>query len=99
MNKITIAVKEPAKPWRKQEAENTLETFQKIVGGYIELCLYGPNGVLIFGNEEGKLLGMVPNIELPNDTIVGTVFAVRSNDEGDFISLYDEDFDSLGVRQ
>lgn len=97
MNKITIAVKEPKKPWKKQEVENTLKTFQKIVDGHIELCLYGPNGVLIFGNEEGKLMGLERNLLVPGDIIVGTVFAVRSDDEGEFISLFAEDFRNLEV--
>ena len=93
--KITIGIKEPGMDWHFREVEDRLKTYQQIVGGYIELAYAAPDGILIFCNEEGKLLGMVPNIELPYDTIVGTVFAVRSDEEGAFQSLTGEDIDRL----
>lgn len=93
--KITIGIKAPAKAWHFREVEDELSTYQQIVGGYIELVYAAPDGILLFGNEEGKLLGMAPNIELPYDTIVGTVFAVRSDEEGAFQSLTGEDIDLL----
>ena len=97
--KITIGIKEPGMDWHFREVEDTLSTYQQIVGGYIELAYAGSDGILIFCNEEGKLLGMVPNIELPYDTIVGTVFAVRSDEEGAFRSLTGEDIDKLSSGQ
>lgn len=92
---ITIGIKEPGKPCHFREVEDALPTYQKIVGGYIEHCHSTESGVLIFGNEEGKILGLEPNIELPNDTIVGTVFAVRSDEEGEFCGLTGEDIAEL----
>jgi len=95
---ITIAVKEPGKDWRMNVVEDVLPSYQKIVGGNIEFCHSTKSGILIFGNEEGKLRGLEPNIELPNDIIVGTVFAVRSDEEGEFETLTDEDFVELGIK-
>jgi hypothetical protein len=54
----------------------TLENFQKIVDGYIEVVPFLPDTVIIC-NEEGKLRGMKPNFYLGSfpygDLIMGTV--------------------------
>ena len=90
---ITIAVKAPKKNWERREVENTLESFQEIVGGYIEGYFTNIYGVHFFCNEEGKFLNLEPNLRFCGDIICGTVFAVRSDDEGEFVSLTDEDLD------
>lgn len=89
---VTIAVKEPSKAWEIREVEDTLKSYQDIVGGYIENFLRTSTGVLMFCNEEGKLLNLKPNLLTESgDLIVGTVFAVRSDEEGEFASLTKED--------
>lgn len=96
MNEITIAVKEPAKSWHAVKVENTLPEFQKIVSGYIEHFESTASGIHFFCNEEGKFQGLKPNVTLLNgDTVVGTIFAVRSNDDGEFESLTNDDLDDL----
>ena len=91
MDKLTIAVKEPGEPWKIREVEDELKTYQDIVGGYIEE-FHHVNGVHFFCNEEGKLLNLKPNLMIgKDDLIVGTVFAVRCNDEGEFVSLTNND--------
>ena len=98
MNKqITIGIKKPGKAWHFREAEDELSTYQQIVGGSIQLGYSTPGGILIFCNEEGKLQGLAPNLSLPYDTIVGTVFAVRSDEEGEFCSLTGEDIITLSA--
>ena len=99
MKTIKFAVKEPNKPWKIMEAENTLETFQDIVGGYIEYFNRDDNGLLYFCNEEGKIMGLEPNFLFYSDVIVGNVFAVRDDGEGDFASITEADeqyFHDLG---
>ena len=93
--KITIAVKEPAKAWRIVEAEDTLQTYQKIVGGYIEGFYTNYQGIHFFCNEEGKLQGLAPNIMCGGDMIVGSIFAVRDDGEGEFASLTQEDIEQF----
>lgn len=90
---ITILVKEPGKAWHAVEVEDDLKTYQDIVGGYIEGIATTSRGVLIFGNEEGKLLNLEPNFGIHGDLIVGTVFAVRDNYDGEFDSVTQEDID------
>jgi hypothetical protein len=80
--KIVVLVKEPGKPAQVKTIQNSLKSFQEIVGGYIE-CIQFPTleeeGVDIFLNEEGKLIGLEPNIYLREygDVLVGTFFVVE----------------------
>jgi len=60
---------------------NTLENFQKIVGGYIETVTL-PNDVVIICDEEGMLKGKPHNcIILPNRTFI------RQHFVGDIIAV------------
>ena len=92
MKKITIAVKEPGKAWHTAEVEDALPTYQQIVGGYIE-HFKSIGMIAFFCNENGKFMDLEPNIYVPelNDIVMGTIFAVRSDDAGEFISLTKED--------
>ena len=73
--------------------ENELKVFQDIVGGYIE-CIGCPacEEIDLVCNEEGKLEKLDGNFFVPEyeDCLVGTTFAVGYNDEGDWISITDE---------
>lgn len=83
---ILAVVKELGKPPRVEPLfENTLEFFQKAVGGYIETVTFATDLVLIC-NEEGRLLGMPFNVEVGGVGFVGPVVAVGFKGE-DFVSL------------
>ena len=99
MKTICIAVKKPSGGWKAQTVEDALPTYQDIVGGYIENFETTKTGVHFFCNEEGKLRNLEPNmISSHGDVIVGTVFAVRSDEEGEFCSLTDADlFDLFSI--
>ena len=80
------------------EVENTLNVFQKIVNGYIEIFRL-TDEIAIVLNEEGKLFELDVNFGIPCDdgsieVIVGDVAFVRINNE-DFSDLLDEDIDFL----
>lgn len=92
MKTIRIAVKKPQKKWTIREVEDALPTYQKIVGGYIE-GFYRANGVNFFCNENGKFEDLKFNFRFFGDFIMGTVFAVRSNEEGEFVSIEDDDLE------
>lgn len=94
---MKIVIKEPYKQPYVKDIEDKLEAYQEIVGGYIEVILFTDN-ILIVCNEEGKLMGLEPNIYLRNDIIVGTIFFVGRREE-DFRGLTDNEikiiFDSI----
>ena len=85
-NKILVVIKEPGQPPRVEPLfENTLEAFQKAVGGYIEAVTVAEDMVLIC-NEEGRLRGLPFNVEVLGIGFVGTVIAVGVNGD-EFASL------------
>jgi hypothetical protein len=91
--KIRVVIKEPEKLPTVTYIENSLESFQKIVGGYIEYYrLFESRPLLgIYINEEGKLLGLEPNLYTGGDFIVGTVVAISTDPYGNTRGLDDDE--------
>ena len=75
------------------EIENTLEALQAEVGGLIESLQFATDCTFLV-NEEGKLLGLAPNMYFGNDLLVGTILAVGVKGE-DFCSLSDRNAATL----
>ena len=87
--KINVLIVEPGKEPRPATVEDTLETFQQIVGGPIEAGCYLPQRVMLVCNSEGKHMGLMPNRENPMDSgdfIAGT-FLLCSFEGEHFASL------------
>ena len=84
---IEVIYKKPGKAPEIREIVNTLDIFQTLVGGHIETVRL-TKSVLLVCNEEGKLLGLEPNIFCRNDVIVGPVILVGDAGE-DFGSVKD----------
>ena len=97
--KLRVVIVEPQKEARVEVIENTLESLQRIVGGYIEAFYPFDEEVAVICNEEGRLLKLPPNRVIYNaftgtvyDIIVGTFFIVGARaDEDNFTSLTDEE--------
>ena len=70
--KIDILVVEPGKAPRPAQVEDTLEAFQKIVGGPIEAGCYLPQRVMLICNSEGKNTGLPINRIIPAASSNGT---------------------------
>lgn len=87
---VKIAVKEPGKRWEIRKVENSLSEYQKIVGGYIE-HFYTHGDYAFFCNENGKFMDLKFNFRFRDDFIMGTVFAARSDNEGEFITFDEKD--------
>ena len=69
-----------------------LDSLQKAVSigadyqGLIEFVFLGDNVSLML-NEEGKLIGLVPNRRLGDDILCGVFYVVAENEDGELISL------------
>lgn len=91
--KIKVIVKQPYMKPEILELEDTLENWQKQVGGYIQF-LPSPfnDNVQIICNEEGKIKRLQGNFMVPefNDYIVGTAVFCSFNKQGDLQSLTEE---------
>ena len=86
----------------EKDITNELETLQEIVGGYIEIPsvseVFNDNVIDMIINEEGKLIeGFKPEIAIADkergnilDVIYGNCIFASHDDEGETISLNDE---------
>ncbi len=92
MEKIKAIVKKVNQEPAAMEIDNTLDSYQNLVGGYIEMIPF-PNvkNVCIILNEEGKLDGLEPTLLVPEykDVLAGN-FAVVGTKDGDTVSLSDQ---------
>ncbi|BDF59182.1 hypothetical protein CE91St36_19990 [Christensenellaceae bacterium] len=95
MGKINVLKIEPMKTPHMIEIEDSLESLQHEVGGYIEATYPFDDYVGIICNEEGKINGLPLNRAIYNevgemaDIIAGDFLVVGLGDE-DFISLNSE---------
>jgi hypothetical protein len=86
---MRVLIVEPQKEPYEKVIENDLESMQKVVGGMIE-GIYLEADVVLVDNEEGKLIPLEGNRRVGRDIIAGTFFICGCNDEGEFVSLTDE---------
>ena len=94
--KIKVISVEVGKEPVIKEIYNTLRAMQKEVEGRIECkpSLFSKNDEYDFVcNEESKLYGLTPNryIYSKKDVIAGNFFVAKANEEGEFVSLTDEE--------
>ena len=85
-NKILVVIKEPGCPARVDPMfDNTLESFQEAVGGYIESVTFATD-VVIICNEEGRIKNLPENTSICGVDFVGTIVACGTKAD-DFASL------------
>ena len=83
-----LIVPPKARPYAA-EIESGLEPMQELVGGSIEMVDLDDNTSLVC-NEEGKIQGLEGNRRIGRDIIAGTFFLCGFNEEGESVSLSDE---------
>lgn len=85
-NQILVIVKNPGKDAYVEPCfENTLEAFQKAVGGYIETVTFATDACVIC-NEEGRIMGLPYNCTFCSHDFVGPILIVGVKGE-EFCSL------------
>lgn len=83
---MKVLVKKPGEPPELVVMGNDLKSMQDVVGGLIEVVPVDGKGLLMIANEEGLIMGLPRNF----GPYVGTVLFCGVDDEGDFISITDE---------
>lgn len=97
MKKIKCLLKEPSKEAVEIEIEDTLENYQKLVGGDIEVVSIGryrnilPENIVFVVNDVGLIIGLKPNIMHGINYIAGNIVVAKTNSLGEFIDLTKED--------
>ena len=92
MKKIKIMKLTPEEGIKEIEIENTLESLQNEVEGYIEFINIDSEHALIV-NEEGKCLSL-KNYSKTLEYLVGNVLFVRTRN-GNVVSLKDSEIEAL----
>lgn len=84
------------KPARVEHISGSLESMQKIVGGWIQMVPVG-SGLDLVCDEEGKMNGSRPNRFVPRleDTIHGPFFISKHDEAGDAVSITDADIKNV----
>ena len=77
-DKIRVLEKRPGEKPRVREIDNNLDVMQEIVDGYIQVVYPFKDRVGLVCNEDGKLIGLAPNILLKSggrayDFVCGTL--------------------------
>lgn len=87
--KIRVLLVEPLETPRLVTIEHTLENLQELVGGTIQAIYPWDDRVALICNDEGKLMGLLPNRLLEDyDLICGTFFICGLGRE-DFANISD----------
>ena len=100
---IKVLMVEPMKKPKIVTLKNDLDSLQKAVSigsdyqGLIEIISLG-DSTCVLCNEEGKLIGLEGNRRIGNDIIAGVFYIVGENNDGDLISLTEEQIQTYKER-
>ena len=84
--RIRVIIKRPDEEYgHVTNISNTLGNLQRTVGGYIEVIQVAASTAVIC-NEEGKLLGLEPNMFIGGELLVGDLIFVGTDGE-DFCDI------------
>lgn len=91
---VRIVVKKIGEDAKVCVVKNELSSFQNIIGGLLEPVVFPEENenIDIVCDDEGKIKGQAGNLYIPhyNEAIVGNCFFVGYDDDGNWISLTDE---------
>ncbi len=94
---MRVLIVEPKKEPYVKEIQNDLKSMQEVVGGYIEIIEIDKN-IVIVDNEEGKCIPLDGNRRIGIDIIAGTFFVCGSDDNGNLLSLTDNEIEKYYER-
>lgn len=87
-DKIKVLIIKPKEHPVVEEIENTLDSLKNIVSGHIEAFqIEDAVGIV---NGAGKILALEGNRRYGNDILTGNIIITGSDEEGEFISLTNE---------
>ena len=93
---MRVLFKSPNEKFEEREVENSLESMQKLVHGFVEQIPTDIHDkVFMLVNEEGKLIGLEPNLHYYRDVIVGNIVFVSISNNGVWKSLSNVQIDAI----
>lgn len=97
MNKLTVVYAPIGRLPEVITIDNSLQALQEAVGGYIEtvpLVIKDKKAAYVYVvilNEEGRLMGLKPQLVWRGQTLRGNLIVTKSDGEDDFASLNEAD--------
>lgn len=87
---MRVLIKEPGDVWKTEDINNTLEGFQRAVGGYIETLtiITEPEPLVLIMDEEGRLNGKPYNMTIGDVSLFGTLL-LCGKDRDEFTDVPD----------
>lgn len=85
-----MVIVEPHKPAYEALVEDSLESLQRAVKGYIEITYPFDDNAMVIGNEEAKLIGMEGNRRVNGSVYAGPLLIAADDGEGGTTDLTDE---------
>lgn len=85
-----MVIIEPGKPAYAALVDDSLESLQRAVGGYIEITYPFDDNSMVIGNEEAKLIGMEGNRHICGSVYAGPLLIAADDGEGGTTDLTDE---------
>ena len=86
---MRVLIVEPGQKPRRTDIPHTLESMQKVVGGYIEIIEPFTDPVALVCDEEGKLKGYELNRAIEGKDIIAGTFFLTGLGEEDLTDLSD----------
>ena len=93
---IEVAILGPGKGWVRRTIPHTLESFQEVVGGYLE-ALSGIQGAVVYVNEDGRDRDLPPSAAwvkrpgMPVSVLLGPILALGPVDQNGLETSLDDD--------
>lgn len=91
---LRVVAIEPGKAAYEAEIQDDLRSWQRAVGGLMEVTYPFKDNAVVVSNEEGKLIGLPGNRTIGNELYAGTMYIVGDDGGGNFMSLTDEQISS-----
>jgi hypothetical protein len=85
-----MVIVEPHKPAYEALVDDSLESLQRAVGGYIEITYPFEDNAMVIGNDEAKLIGMEGNRRINRSIYAGPLLIAADDGEGGTTDLTDE---------
>ena len=95
--KIRVLMAEPNEHPKEFLLENTLLAMQEAVGGRIAFADLDEDACILL-NDEGKQIGLEGNRRINGDVIVGNFYICGSSEDGELVSLTDEEMEKYKER-
>lgn len=82
--RIKVLRRDPEEPFEVIEIPAKIDAFEKLVGGYVECLVLGPDLIAMF-NENASKLKLEKNCNFGGKLLRGTILLAGTNEKNEFV--------------